>query len=201
MAGRWKKNMAIKLTAQKKWIIAIIAVILINVAVWFYGLSPAMEKLKAAQAELSSRQGERDSLKKRVDELNAIDTVALELELEAHRIRIPQLGLVREFITELEKVAITERLIVERLSIAEPSAREQFLITSISLNLAGQYSSMVKYLTFLENHTRLVLVDSINFSAGADGILKCTIDLEIFAENFNPITPYKAPGRVNPFRL
>lgn len=193
--------MANNLSTQKKWIIAIVAVILINVGVWFYGLSPAMERVKAAQAELSSLRGQRDNLQQRVEELNAIDTVALEQELEACRIRIPQVGLLREFITELEKVAISERLVIDRLSIAEPSARDQFLVTSISLILGGQYSSMVKYLTYLENHARLVLVDSVNFRAGSDGTLKCTLDLVIFAENYDSITPYKAPGRVNPFRL
>lgn len=200
MAGRWKK-MANKLTTQHKWIIAIVAVIIINIGVWFWGLSPAMERVKTAEGELNARQGKRDSLQQRLEELNAIDTASLEQELEAHRIRIPQEGLLREFITELEKVALGERLVLERLSIAEPSAREQFLVTSISLSLAGQYNAMVRYLTFLENHPRLVIVNSAGFRAGTDGSVKCSIDFEIFAENFDPITPYQAPGRVNPFRL
>lgn len=193
--------MASKLSTQHKWIIAIIVVIIINIGVWFWGLSPAMERVKAAEAELDARQGKRDNLQKRLDELNAIDTVALEQELEDHRIRIPQEGLLREFITELEKVAISEKLTIERLSIAEPSAREQFVVTSISVNLAGQYNALVKYLTYLENHSRLVIVESVNFRAGTDGSMKSIIDIEIFAENFDIITPYKAPGRGNPFRL
>lgn len=193
--------MASKLSTQHKWIIAIIVVIIINIGVWFWGLSPAMERVKAAEAELDARQGKRDNLQKRLDELNAIDTVALEQELEVQWIRIPQVGLLAEFITELEKVALGEKLVVDRLSISEPSAREQFMVTSISINLTGQYPALVKYLTFLENHSRLVIVDSASFRAASDGKLQCTIDLDIFAEDFDPITPHKAPGRDNPFRL
>lgn len=190
-----------KLTTQHKWIIAIVVVILINVAVWFLGISPSMERVKAAEAELLSRQGQRDNLQQRLEELNAIDTVALEEEMAAYKIRIPQLGLTAEFITELEKVALTNKIKLERLGISEPAAREQFFITPISLILHGNYTSLVKYLTFLENHSRLVLVDSMDFSRGTGETMKCSLDLIIFAENFNPITPFKAPGRANPFRL
>ena len=42
-----------KLTLQNKWILAAVAFVLINVLVWYFGLSPTLNKIQAAQNQLA----------------------------------------------------------------------------------------------------------------------------------------------------
>ena len=81
--------MKTKLTTQQKWILAIIGVILVNVAVWMYGLSPAIGKVEAAREALSRREEEARRLQQRLEQLNAIDTEAWKSKWPSD-VQIPQ---------------------------------------------------------------------------------------------------------------
>ncbi|HOB35192.1 MAG: type 4a pilus biogenesis protein PilO [Firmicutes bacterium] len=190
--------MKTKLTTQQKWILAIIGVILVNVAVWMYGLSPAIGKVEAAREALSRREEEARRLQQRLEQLNAIDTEALEEQMAQYDVQIPQQGLLREFITELEAMAASRRLELGRINISEPSPRNPYLAVFITFSLKGNYFNVMDYIIALENHPRLLFIDTFRLSRQQSGV-ECSIDLVIYAEDFDPITPHDAPGRANPF--
>lgn len=187
------------LSTQQKWILAIICVILVNVAVWLYGLSPAIEKVEAAQDALRRRQEEVKRLQQRLDELHSIDAEALAAEMAGYNIQIPEQGFLREFVTELEAMAHTRRLELGRITISEPSPQDQFLASYITLSLKGSYFAIIDYVTALEEHPRLIFVETFKLS-GQQSRVDCSIDLVVFAEDFDAITPHDGPGRTNPFQ-
>lgn len=189
-----------KLSPQHKWILAIIGVVLVNVAIWMYGLSPAMEKVEVAQDQLRRRQEESARLEQRLEQLNSIDTDALEEAIAGYNVLIPEKGMLREFITELERMAEVRGLSFNRITISEPSLQDQFLATFISIGIEGSYSSLINYVTSLEEHQRLLFVETFRLTGRSDTTVDSTIDLVIFAEDFDEITPHAASGRNNPFR-
>lgn len=188
-----------KLSLQHKWILAIIGVVLINVFVWIYGLAPALDKITAARADLQRSEGEKQSLQRRLVQLNSIDSLALEEDLELYNVLIPEKGLMREFIAELESRADRLGVNLESIALSEPSPQDPYLLTEISLNISGDYAPLISYIKELEGHERLLFLDNFNLSDSEEG-LRCPINMVIFAENFDPVTPYDAPGRDNPFR-
>lgn len=188
------------LSPQRRWLLAIVAVILVNALVWLYGLSPALDKIEVARDELQTVEEQRDSLQQRLDQLNAIDIDALQEEMEHCNIQVPEQGRLRELITELEKVAQGLGLRVVELTIQDPTDLEPYLVTPLSLELIGQYSALKKYIIALEEHERLLLVDNFSLEAEDSGIT-ITMDIVVFAEDFDYITPHQAPGRTNPFEV
>jgi len=189
-----------KLTPQRLWLLAIIAVVLVNALVWVYGLSPALDRIEAANNQLHMIEGQRKSLQQRLEQLNAIDTIALEAEMEHHSILIPRQGKLREIVTELESMANQLGLGLVEISISEPSILDSFLVTVLALELSGGYSAITEYLLSLEEHERLLFVDNLSLEVNeSTGSLDCSMSIVIFAEDFDQITPYEAPGSDDPF--
>lgn len=187
-----------KLTTQHKWMILAAAFILVNVAVWMYGLSPALGKVDALRGELKQAQQRRDLLLQQEARLVAIDIAALEQEWEVMNPRVPDQNLLREFIHGLVDMAKAMGMPLPSVSITSPSQAEPYYSVSLSTSIVGSYEQLKAFLVALEQHERLILVRSYSFS-GEGNSINCSVNFTIFAEKYDNLTPYEAPGKDNPF--
>jgi Tfp pilus assembly protein PilO len=187
-----------KLSTHQKWLLVILAVILINFAVWYFGLSPALEKVKAARKEFSTVEQQKISLQKRLGELNAIDAPVLQQEMDLMNVQVPELGYLREFLVYIEETAAKLGVELGNISIAEPREAGSYLSLDFSLSINGTYAQLYSFLKTFEQNERLLLVHSFNLSG--EEKMSSSIQFTIYAEDFDQYTPHKAPGRENPFK-
>ena len=85
------------------------------------------------------------------------------------------------------------------LRISEPAPLDKFLKTAISFSISGQYSQAASYILALEEYQRMLFIEQFSLE-GSENSLTNQISLVIFAEDFNYMTPFEAPGRSNPFK-
>ena len=67
---------------------------------------------------------------------------------------------------------------------------------SLSASITGDYEQVKAFLHALEEHERLIIVQVAPVAAGIPSTVNSA---SIFAEEFEHLTPYEAPGRSNPF--
>lgn len=186
-------------SAQQKWLLIIVVVLALNAGIWFLGIAPTRTAIAEVDRQTAALEQKETQLLERLAILEAIDTEALELEQLEQLIKIPAVGFLREMMTELEAVA--NEMENELISMTfQPSVQDDVIQSlSISLMLAGEYENLFAYIKYLETHPRLIFVNSLNLG-GAEDELNANIQLELFANDFAPYTPYQAPGRANPFK-
>lgn len=191
--------MSTKLTATHKWILLILAFILINVALWMYGLSPMMKKVDAAQQELDQVRSRRDGLQAELDRLVAIDADALKAQMEEASVRLPANGKLREFIHYFVDLAEDYSIVFDEITVAPPTLEEPYYcVTLTAPKMEGKYAQLKKLLITLEEHKRLILVRGFNVK-DADPDLEASISFSLYAEGFDPLKPVEATGRADPF--
>lgn len=190
--------MKIKLTAQHKWILVLLAFILVNVAVWKFGLAPAISRVDAAKKELDQGRQRLDSLQQRLDQLNAICPEELNEQLAVLTPQVPEQGLLREFIHGLVDMANVMGMPLSAVTISSPAPEEPYNSVTLSTSIAGSYKQIKAFLIALEEHERLILIRKCSISGSGD-TLTCSLSFSIFADGFEPLTPLKAAGRNNPF--
>ncbi len=185
-----------KLTARHKWMLAIGLVVLLNLAVWLYGLSPAIDEINALEGEIEIVETELASMEQLLEQYNAIDVEALEQQLEGLNRNVPEMGLLGEFITELEATTQEIGLSLGRVTASAPREVESYWAVDISLGqLAGDYHQFFSFLEMLEQHERLLHVNTFVIGGGES----FSMNMTIYAEDFELHTPFQAPGRDNPF--
>lgn len=190
-----------KLTLQQKWALAIIAIILINVLVWLYGLDPALNNVKEVRAEQEGLEMDKMRLEQRLAQLNAIDTAALQEEMEELNIQVPVEGELPEMLIGIEIVAHQLGLNLKRIRAAEARAAEPYQAMDLNIELEGGYSEIFSFIQLLEVEDRMLFVRSFYIRRLVGNTLTTSIDLRMFAEDFKPYTPFVAPGRPNPFAV
>lgn len=188
-----------KLTPQTKWLLAIFVFILINGVVWYFGLSPALEKVKVVNNEYSQVEEQKVSLEQRMEFLNSIDAETMSQELEELNLQLPELGLLREFLIYLDQTTRDSGLILTSIPALTQTEISPYLSMNIRLEVIGSYQKIFDFIKILENHERLLLVKAFNLTSSDEGGISGGIDLIIYAEDFDQYTPYEAPGRNNPF--
>ncbi len=184
------------LTSRHKWMLAIGLIVVVNVAIWLYGLSPAMEEINALEEEIAAVESEVASLEQLLEQYDAIDVAGLQQQIEVLNRSVPETGLLGEFLTELEATAEDLGLTLGQVTASEPREIEPYWAVNISLpQLAGDYHQFFNFLQMLEQHERLLHVNSF-FIRGGDSF---NMDMTFYAEDFEFHTPHQAPGRDNPF--
>lgn len=187
------------LSTQHKWILGVAVVVALNAIIWFLGIAPSRLVIEEVNKEIQVQEDKESQLRQRLAVLEAIDREALEQE-EAELFEvIPDAGLLREVMTELEAVAEKMGLTLMSMRFDAPTENDYQSI-AINMNFSGSYNSLYDYIFYLENHSRLVLVESFNLQ-GAGDTLASNISTIFFAHDFDPYTPYTAPGRKNPFEV
>jgi len=189
-----------KLTTQHKWILAAVAFVLINVLVWYFGLSPTLDKIEAAQNQLAKIEQEKTKLEQNLAKLNSIDTAALQAQADSLALQLPEPGLVRELLSGLESLAADKGLTLSSIAASEPYEEVPYLAMDFTLKLSGSYPALFSYIQALEEGERLLTLKAFSIKEVKDKDAQCTLQFTVYAEDFNRLTPYKAPGRKNPFK-
>lgn len=184
---------------SQKWLIISVIVLAFNAAIWYFGIAPARDGIAEAEKKVAAQAQKETQLLQRLTALESIDTESLALEQSEQLVLIPDAGLLREIMTELEAQAKEMGNVLSGMSFQAPAQEDVFQSIVISLTLSGKYKNLYAYIKYLETHGRLIIVNSFNFGGSEDEI-SANIQLRLFAHNFDPYTPYKAPGRDNPFR-
>jgi Tfp pilus assembly protein PilO len=187
-----------KLTTQHKWILVLLVFVLVNAAVWMWGLAPALKRVQAAHGELDQTEQRRDRLQQQLEQLNAIDCEALGEQQVLLNPRVPEQGLLREFIHGLVDMAEVAGMPLPSVSISLPTEVEPYDSVTLTTTVQGNYKQVKDFLIALEEHERLILIRNYSIG-GTAGDLSCTISFSIFAEGFEQLTPNEAGGRTNPF--
>lgn len=187
-----------KLTTQTKWILLLLVFVLINAAVWMYGLAPALRRVDAAQAELDQCIEQKKQVQQKLNFLEGIDAKDLQETMEMIAPRLPQQGELLEFINGIVQIADSLGMSIPVVTISSPADVEPYLSVTLSAAVEGDYKQLKSFLVALEEHQRLILVRSYSISDSGD-TLACSFSFCIFAEDFNNLTPFEASGRDNPF--
>jgi Tfp pilus assembly protein PilO len=187
-----------KLTTTHKWILVLVAIVLVNVVAWMYGLAPAIDRVEAARDQWEQTRQRRDRLQQQFEQLEAIDTDALAEQWEAINPRVPEEGLLREFIYNLVDLTDGMGIPLPSITIGAPEEVAPYFSVSLSASITGDYEQVKAFLHALEEHERLIIVRVYGLSGSGDSI-NCQFRFSIFAEEFEHLTPYEAPGRSNPF--
>lgn len=182
---------------QQKWLLIGLIVVALNAAVWFLGIVPARTTLGEVRNEIEVAQEKESQLLQRLQVLESIDTEVLEEEQREQEVMVPHAGLLREMMTELEAKAGEIGPVLQSMNFTAPIQVEEFQSMGINLAMEGSYAELFSYLQYLELHNRMIFVSSFSFSG--EDILGATIELVMFADDFDTYTPHQAPGRSNPF--
>lgn len=188
-----------KLTTQHKWILAALAFVFINVLVWYFGLSPALNKIEAAQNQLAGVEQDKKKLEQNLAKLNAIDSAALQAQADSLALQLPEQGLVRELLTGLESLAVDKGVSLSSISASEPYEEVPYLAMDFTLKLSGSYPALFSYIQALEEGERLLTLGVFGIKEEKDKGAQCSLQFTVYAEDFNRLTPFEAPGRKNPF--
>lgn len=182
----------------QKWLLISLIVLATNAAIWYFGIAPARAGIAETEQKIAAQAEKETQLLQRLSSLESIDTAVLELEQGEQFVLIPDAGLLREMMTELEAKANEMENELTSINFQPPAQEDVFQSMGISLMMSGKYKNLYEYIKYLETHGRLILVNSFNFG-GSDDEISANIQLRLFAHNFDPYTPHEAPGRDNPF--
>lgn len=182
----------------QKWLLISVVILAFNAAIWYFGIAPARADIAEAEKKIAAQAEKETQLLQRLTALESIDTEALELEKSEQLALIPDVGFLREIMTDFEAKANEMENELLGMNFQPPSEEDVFQSLDISMQLFGKYTNLYEYIKYLETHGRLILINSFNFGGSEDEI-NANIQLKLFADNFDPYTPHEAPGRDNPF--
>lgn len=185
---------------QQKWLLIILIVIVLNAGIWFLGIVPSRTAIAEVQKQTASAEQKAAQLQQRLKSLETIDIEALEEEKLEQLIRVPDVGYLREMMTELEAKSIETKNEIFNMNFTYGTMVGQYQLMEISISMGGDYFSLYSYINYLETHSRLIIIDSFSLGGSGDD-LSATLKIFMFAEDFDTYTPYLAPGRANPFAL
>ena len=186
-----------RLTTQQKWFLIIAVIVIVNVAVWLYGLTPARDEMGELRTQINQLEDEIDVNSELLRQYADLDTEVLQAEMDELNAIVPSQGLLREFLTETEETANDMGILLTNVRAAIPRDREPYKALDMAFELSGTYEQVSDYLNYLENNSRLVVVRS--FILGDGDPMRFSVDITIYAESFSDYTPLLAPGRDNPF--
>jgi Tfp pilus assembly protein PilO len=143
------------------------------ILLWYFLLfAPASKDLDDTRDQVSSLQSQNQELENTIRQLKELsrNSVEQQAKLRTLRAAIPSTPDLGEFILQANEIASASG--IDWLSIAPtpPAAGTAGGPTStiaISMQIQGQFSAVLDYLTRLEDLERLVVVDTVNLSAGS----------------------------------
>jgi type IV pilus assembly protein PilO len=143
------------------------------ILLWYFLLfSPTSSDLKDTRDQVSGVQSENQELENTIRQLKALsrNSVEQQAKLRTLRAAIPSTPDLGEFILQANEIASASG--IDWLSIAPtpPAASTGGGPTStiaISMQIQGQFSAVLDYLSRLEDLERLVVVDTVNVSASS----------------------------------
>ena len=147
-----------------------VGLVILVMAWYFIVYSPVGDDLSTTQASVSTEEGKAQSLRADLARLNAQQKSATEQEALLRKFdqAIPKQPDLGEFIVEANNIA--DDAGIEFLSIAPspPAASGASSTIALNISVSGSFFQIENYLSRLEKMDRLVIIDGLNISAGAN---------------------------------
>lgn len=151
-------------------IIGAVAVVAVIALWWVFLYSPLNDDLSSAQAETASAQKQTQDLQTTLAQLESAKKNLPEKQALLNKLdqAVPKTPDLAEFIIQANDIADQAGIDFLSISPGQPTAGSTGVSTiSLTITLNGSFFQLQDYLQSLENLSRLVVVDSINVSAGA----------------------------------
>jgi Tfp pilus assembly protein PilO len=150
------------------WVIVAAAAVLI-VVVWYFALyKPKSDDVASTKDEVAAAETEGQSLEATLARLQAIDQPQQQATLERLNAAIPETPDLADFIFQANNAAAESGVDWLSISPSPPAASATGGPTEITLSIqvSGGFFQVLDYLNRLESVPRLVVVDSVNVTAG-----------------------------------
>jgi len=187
-----------KLSTQNKWILVVFAFVIINVAAWYFGLAPSIEKVSSVSDTYEKVEKQKTNMETILAQLDAINVDSLEEQKSWLAVKVPSQGQVIELLYEIEDIAILNGIKVNNLQASDPTILGNYIALDLSLLISGSYLDVYSYLEFLEQHERFLKINSFSLRS-SEGLVEGSLQIRVIADSFDSYTPHTAPGRSNPF--
>lgn len=157
---------------RRGWIIGIAAGAVVLVLLWYIALfSPASSDLNDTKDKVAAEQRNQQELKNDVARLKELSANApqQQADLRALQAAIPQNPDLGQFILQANEIASSSGIQWLSISPNPPAASTGGGANStiaVSMQIEGGFFQLLDYLNRLEDLDRLVVVDSINVTAG-----------------------------------
>jgi type IV pilus assembly protein PilO len=170
-------------------IILVTVVVVALVAAGWYALliRPQSARLSEMESKATTLQSQQAGLEARLTALKKAEQsqpqrLATLAQLTS---AIPPTTDIADFINQVNALAGTSGVALHSLSPSQPAASKTgpYSEVNVSLSLTGSYSSTISFLDGLYSLPRLVVVDTLNISAGGGG-----------GTSSSPSTPVSVPG-------
>lgn len=151
-----------------KNIISFLLLIILVFVTAFFGL-PKYREFSAIGLEVKEKKTELEDKEKYFSELKTLSASLEEFAPELAKVdsALPSESSIPDLLNFLQKVSSQNGLILERFDVGRISPEEKPDIKKISLNLSltGSYQSFKNFLFSLQENSRLIEAESINFSS------------------------------------
>jgi len=152
--------------------VSVVFSILVTALWYFFLLSPRNSKITELDGQLQTAIAEADSLRIAVAALGDVqeNDVAFLAAIGQMEAGIPQEAELAVFIEEITALASATGIDLLSLAPSEPSASTELPVYEIMITLAmeGEYFELLGFLFGLDDMERIVVVQAVSITAGAD---------------------------------
>lgn len=161
-------------------LIAGIVAVLGLLVFWVLVLAPRGAERERLRAEISTAQGELNSLSAQLASLSSVDVQALQAELSGYRGKIPATADEPGIIQALLDAAREANVTFDGVQFGAPSASAAQAVSVINLSFTakGKYFDLARFLFELEHLDRLSYVRSVSLARTEGGLtLSLAVDM------------------------
>lgn len=160
-------------------------ILLIFAGAGFYTLVylPQRAELRSKQQLFNKRQAEMEFMERFM--VSHPDTAAYEkslmTKLDDVRARLPEAMDMSEALSELQRLAKNNGVIIKGVLPGKPAAKEKYVYQDVRIELRGRYHSLLDFFSALERQKRFCSFNGMTIKADADGLLGLLLDMRFYA--------------------
>jgi Tfp pilus assembly protein PilO len=150
-------------------VLFVVAAVAIVALWWFFVYSPLGDDLDQAKDDTAAAEAQTASLRAQLQQLEDIEDRSTEIDAEIMRLDslVPENPDLASFILAANEIALQSGIDWLSITPSPPQADPSGLgVISMQITIQGGFFQTLDYLNRLENLQRLVIVDSIDTSAG-----------------------------------
>jgi Tfp pilus assembly protein PilO len=147
----------------------VVAAVAIVALWWFFVYSPLGDDLDQAKDDTAAAEAQTASLRAQLQQLEDIEDRSTEIDAEIMRLDslVPENPDLASFILAANEIALQSGIDWLSITPSPPQADPSGLgVINMQISIQGGFFQALDYLSRLENLQRLVIVDSIDTSAG-----------------------------------
>jgi type IV pilus assembly protein PilO len=154
---------------KRNVVLAGAAILLVIVVGWYFVVySPVGDDLKSAQATTTAEQAKTQGLEADLHRLTAQKKQSTEQEALLHKFdrAIPEQPDLASFILAANRIATEAGIDFLSIAPSPPAAGGTSSVIALSISVQGSFFQVENYLTRMADLDRLVIIDTLNISAG-----------------------------------